>query len=190
MARQIRPLHTVHIWNVVVCTTCKPFNAVLRAHNKLYPERFCMQVTRCRCSDQKHRGSFYINQTVESEGSVAATYCETLSNYEQEARLPTACTSAFTTLSKDKRAPDNALANCKVSMPCSINLQQHTQGPLALAETVCIRVGSMTLIMSMNAVCRLAGWQRMTQQTCFNRTIQVTKQAQDAADYHGKTLGR
>jgi len=81
--------------------------------------------------------------------------CNILRHYKQLiVRSPAANCSDCTALFRDKGAPDSALANCKVSMACSINLQQHTQGHLALAETVCIRVGSVVFVMKMNAVCR------------------------------------
>jgi hypothetical protein len=99
-----------------------------------------------------------------TKGNVAATSCDTMSNYWQEPRLQTACTSADRTsilfhgtertTFRDKKAPESALANCKVSMPCNINLQQHMQG--SLAKTFYLRVSCVTAIMKTKAACRLA----------------------------------
>ena len=81
-----------------------------------------------------------------------------------------------------------------MSIACNIILHQHTQGPLTLAETVYIRLSIMTLIIKMNAVCILVMLVEVarsdTKLLRFSMITQVTKQTQDAANYHGKTLGR
>ncbi len=133
-------------------------------------------------------------QQLEQMGNVPATYCDTISNHQQEARLPTACTSDCTTLFRDKRAPESALANCRVSRPCSMNLQQHTQGPLALAQTVGITVGSMILVVKMNAcgLAMLVGLARSDTKAAVQQNCQghQTKGKMQQNAYQGKALGR